>query len=66
MYQYHCLNNIAEVGLKKFDGNYAQTDKMEDADAILVRSAVMHDMDLPEKLCVIGRAGASVKIILHV
>ena len=28
MYQYHCLNNIAEVGLKKFDGNYAQTDKM--------------------------------------
>jgi D-3-phosphoglycerate dehydrogenase len=63
MYQYHCLNPIAEVGLKKFDGNYASTDRMEDADAVLVRSAVMHDMELPEKLCVIGRAGAGVNNI---
>ena len=63
MYQYHCLNNIAEVGLKNFDGNYAQTDKMEDADAILVRSAVMHDMEFSDKLCVIGRAGAGVNNI---
>ena len=45
MYQYHCLNTIAEVGLKNFDGNYAKTDKIEDADAVLVRSAVMHDME---------------------
>lgn len=58
MYQYYCLNPIAEVGLKKFDGNYARTDKMENADAILVRSAAMHDMELPESVCVIGRAGA--------
>lgn len=36
MFQYHCLNPIAEVGLKKFDGNYAQTDNMADADAVLV------------------------------
>ena len=43
MYQYHCLNNIAEVGLKKFDGYYAQTHKMEDEDANLVRSAEKHD-----------------------
>ena len=50
MYQYYCLNPIAEVGLKKFDGNYARTDKMENADAILVRSAAMHDMELPENL----------------
>ena len=63
MSQYHCLNNNAEVGLKKFDGNYAQTDKMEDADAILVRSAVMHDMEFSDKLCVIGRAGAGVNNI---
>lgn len=63
MFQYHCLNPIAEVGLKKFDGNYAQTDNMADADAVLVRSAVMHDMELPEKLCVIGRAGAGVNNI---
>lgn len=63
MYQYHCLNPIAEIGLKKFDGNYAKTDNMEDADAILVRSAAMHDMKLPEKVCVIGRAGAGVNNI---
>lgn len=63
MYQYHCLNNIAEVGLKKFDGNYAQTDKMEDADAILVRSAVMHDMEFGPELKAIGRAGAGVNNI---
>lgn len=63
MYQYHCLNPIAEVGLQKFDGNYAKTDNMENADAILVRSAAMHDMELPQKLCVIGRAGAGVNNI---
>ncbi|MBS6397674.1 MAG: phosphoglycerate dehydrogenase [Clostridiales bacterium] len=63
MYQYHCLNPIAEVGLKKFDGSYAKTDNIENADAVLVRSAVMHDMELPEKLCVIGRAGAGVNNI---
>lgn len=63
MYQYHCLNPIAEIGLKKFDGNYARTDRMEDADAVLVRSAAMHDMEFSEKLCVIGRAGAGVNNI---
>lgn len=63
MYQYHCLNPIAEVGLKKFDGNYAKTDNIEDADALLVRSAAMHDMEIPENVCVIGRAGAGVNNI---
>lgn len=63
MFQYCCLNPIAEVGLQKFDGNYAKTEKLEDADAVLVRSAAMHDMELPEKLCVIGRAGAGVNNI---
>ncbi len=63
MYQYHCLNPIAEVGLKKFDGNYAKTDNIEDADAVLVRSAAMHDMEIPNKICVIGRAGAGVNNI---
>lgn len=63
MYQYHCLNPIAEVGLKKFDGNYAKTDNIADADAVLVRSAAMHDMEIPEKVCVIGRAGAGVNNI---
>ena len=39
MYQYHCLNPIAEIGLKRFDGNYAKTDNIVNADAVLVRSA---------------------------
>ncbi len=63
MYQYHCLNPIAEVGLKNFDGNYARTDNIANADAVLVRSAAMHDMELPENVCVIGRAGAGVNNI---
>lgn len=63
MYQYHCLNPIAEVGLNKFDGTYAKTDSIEYADAVLVRSAVMHDMELPQQLCAIGRAGAGVNNI---
>ena len=63
MYQYHCLNPIAEVGLKRFDGNYAKTDNIANADAVLVRSAAMHDMELPESICVIGRAGAGVNNI---
>ncbi len=63
MYQYHCLNPIAEVGLKKFDGNYAKTDNIEDADALLVRSTAMHDMEIPGNVCVIGRAGAGVNNI---
>ncbi len=63
MYQYHCLNPIAEVGLEKFDGNYARTDSMKEADAVLVRSAAMHDMEFSDRLCVIGRAGAGVNNI---
>ena len=63
MYQYHCLNPIAEVGLKRFDGNYAKTDNIANADAALVRSAAMHDMEIPENVCVIGRAGAGVNNI---
>ena len=63
MYQYSCLNPIAEVGLQKFNEDYKQTDKIEEADAILVRSAKMHDMELPEKPLVVGRAGAGVNNI---
>ena len=63
MYQYHCLNPIAEDGLKRFDGNYAKTDNIANADAVLVRSAAMHDMEIPENVCVIGRAGAGVNNI---
>ncbi len=63
MYQYHCLNPIAEVGLNRFNGQYVRTDRMEDADAILVRSQMMHDLPLPERTAVIARAGAGVNNI---
>lgn len=63
MYRYHCLNPIAQVGLDQFHENYIQTEKMEEADAVLVRSAAMHEMEFSENLCVIGRAGAGVNNI---
>lgn len=63
MYQYHCLNPISEIGLDKFTGQYEKTDSIERADAILVRSASMHDMKLSENLKVVARAGAGVNNI---
>ncbi|MBR0163779.1 MAG: phosphoglycerate dehydrogenase [Lachnospiraceae bacterium] len=63
MYQYHCLNAIARVGLKGFGKEYKETDDIRKAEAVLVRSAKMHDMDLPEKLLCIARAGAGVNNI---
>jgi len=63
MYKYHCLNPIADVGLNQFTGDYAATDHVEQADAILVRSAVMHDMKFSKELKVIARAGAGVNNI---
>lgn len=47
MFQYHCLNPIAEKGLKLFGDNYKKTETADQCDAILVRSAKMHDMELP-------------------
>lgn len=63
MYKYHCLNPIAGVGLDRFSDNYAAVDKMEDADAVLVRSAAMHDLKFGKELKVIARAGAGVNNI---
>lgn len=63
MYQYHCLNPIANVGLDLFDENYKKVDDIKEAQAVLVRSAAMHDMDLPESLYAIARAGAGVNNI---
>ena len=63
MFQYHCLNPIAEVGLEKFTEQYVKTDHVEEADGILVRSAAMHEMELPENLLAIARAGAGVNNI---
>ena len=63
MYQYHCLNPIASVGLDLFSGNYQKAEDLKDAQAVLVRSAAMHGLDLPEGLCAIARAGAGVNNI---
>ena len=63
MYQYHCLNPIAEKGLNLFSDNYKKAETLEGSDAVLVRSAKMHDMELPESVCAIARAGAGVNNI---
>ena len=63
MFQYHCLNPIADVGLNKFTANYEKTENVGEADGILVRSASMHDMELPERLLAVARAGAGVNNI---
>ena len=63
MFQYHCLNTIAEKGLGLFDEEYKKSEDLQECDAVLVRSAKMHDMELPESVKVIARAGAGVNNI---
>lgn len=63
MYQYHCLNPIAQIGLNNFDEKYVKTEDVNAADAILVRSAGMHDMEFDDNLKAIARAGAGVNNI---
>ena len=63
MYKYHCLNPISEVGLGQLDENYVVTGDVEEADAILVRSAKMHEMEFSKNLKAIARAGAGVNNI---
>ena len=63
MFQYKCLNPISQTGLGLFGEEYKQTEDLNNADAVLVRSAKMHDMELPENVKVIARAGAGVNNI---
>lgn len=63
MFKVNCLNPIADCGLSLFSDNYEIVDQMESADAILVRSASMHDLDLPKNLAAVARAGAGVNNI---
>lgn len=63
MYQYKCMNQIAQFGLNHFTEDYKQTENMEEADALLVRSAALHEVDFPENLKAIARAGAGVNNI---
>lgn len=57
------LNKISAVGTKEFSDKYVVTDSCDAPHAIMVRSASMHDMDLPESLLAIARAGAGVNNI---
>ena len=63
MFQYHCLNPISPVGLGKFPGKYENTEDLAQADAILVRSADMHSLELSDKTVAVARAGAGVNNI---
>ena len=58
MYNVLTLNKIAKIGLDRLGDNYAVANECAAPDAVIVRSAAMHDMDLPESLLAIARAGA--------
>ncbi len=58
MYKINCLNPIAQVGLKNLSSEYELTQNVQEADGILVRSASMHEMELPDSLLAVARAGA--------
>ncbi len=63
MYNYNCQNPISEVGLDRFTKDYVKRDNVKDADAILVRSAKLHEMEFHERLLCVARAGAGVNNI---
>lgn len=64
MFNIKTLNKISNIGLDKFDKTkYTYGDDIENPDGIMVRSASMHDMEMPESLLAIARAGAGVNNI---
>ena len=63
MYQIHYLNSISPKGKALWTEDYKETEVMADAQAILVRSAAMHDMEFSPNLVAIARAGAGVNNI---
>ena len=63
MYHIQCLNKISEVGTSCFGPDYVCGTDVQNPDAILVRSASMHDMTFDPELLAIARAGAGVNNI---
>ena len=63
MFKYNCLNPISRVGLELLTENYKPTEDFKEAQAVLVRSAKMHDMEMGDNLLAIARAGAGVNNI---
>lgn len=63
MTKIHCLNPIAKCGTELFDANYEMTDNFNEAEAVLVRSASMHELEVSDSLLAVARAGAGVNNI---
>ncbi len=64
MYNVKLYNKISKVGLDDLDpAKYICSEDFEDYDAVLVRSAKLHDVQFPENLKCIARAGAGVNNI---
>lgn len=63
MYKILTLNKISENGLKKFPETYTYSSEEANPDAILVRSASMHEMEFEANTKAIARAGAGVNNI---
>lgn len=63
MFRYACLNPVSKVGLDCFGSGYSASASMEDADAVLVRSADMHQIVVPDNVKCVARAGAGVNNI---
>ena len=63
MIKVNCLNPIAKVGMNLLPDTFGTTDNFADADAVLVRSAAMHELELPDSLLAVARAGAGVNNI---
>ena len=63
MYKVHYINKISPKGTALWSDRYETTERPEEADAILVRSAAMHDMAFSDNLLAISRAGAGVNNI---
>ncbi len=63
MYTVKCLNPISKQGLDLFDSEFEVIDDLGAADAVLVRSAKMHDLEVPDSMIAVARAGAGVNNI---
>ena len=63
MFNVHYLNPISPKGTALWTEDYQKTDAMAEAEAVMVRSAQMHELELPEKLLTVARAGAGVNNI---
>ena len=63
MYNVHYLNKISPQGTALLSDDYTAVSDLAQADAVLVRSASMHEMELPENLLAVARAGAGVNNI---